>query len=294
VRLREIQRHLEAAQVPDEVKVQYPDGTDMKVDDLNTWRRAITHLAQVEVFNSLLKQVRNNKLLMEGVANTARGTYDQLHPTVLQMQLLGRAVKELRGFLAAAIPEHSPNTLVIQVPEPDALQSLAGLIDDLAKFFTLAARSEEGADEATIGIPAVQAFDTGSLYLEVVLAVPAGVVTIGMIVTAAFRFLHQYQLFQAMQETLRAYKAVAADVQSLQVHSEAARAAFLQAEVDRLRASRFSKADKEAQAALAASIQECAKLMQQGVRLLPPLSTDKETQSMFPSVEVLKATPFKV
>ncbi|MCY1044525.1 hypothetical protein OV208_24610 [Corallococcus sp. bb12-1] len=293
MRLREIQKHLEAAQVPAAVRVEYSDsgnavGAGVKVENLNTWRRAITHLNQAEVFDPILKDVLRNKLLMEGVSDTARGSPAQLGQMISQLELLGKTAAELLNFLTAAIPEHSPNTLVIQIQEPDALQSLAALIDELAKFFTLLARAEEGADESTIGTPSVQAFDTGSFYLEVVLATAAGVTTVGMITTAAFRFLQQYQQFQAMQETLRAYKAVAADVQSLQTQSEFARAAFLQAQVDRLKAGRFAKAEKEAQAALGASIQECAKLMHQGVRLLPSLSTDSATQNMFPSIESLR------
>jgi hypothetical protein len=290
VRLREIQRHIKAAQVPNKAEFEGPiSGTaQYRLTNMRAWRRAIMYFNEVEVFAPFVEDLLEDQAITESITDVVVGLRHEIIPTYERLQKLGRGLHELLLFLEKALPPQQPHTLVIQIPPPESLQSLAGLADDLAKFFTVAARAEQEEEEATIGTPTVQAFDSGSFYLEVLLATTAGVATIGLITSAAFRFLRQYQSFIATQQTLRAFKAISADIESIQKQNELARSAFLQAEVQALQAKRFPKAQQEAQAALLAAIQESAKLMEKGVKMLPPVSSNREVEKTFPSADELK------
>jgi len=295
MRLRDIQRIIDEANLPARpdfsrdsgLSIDHPLG--VRLDGCSALKRALHILAQAPAFEGVVRPMLTNKAFMAQYGDSVVGPRRDLDPLISQLIELINAVALLRKVLQHALPNESPSTLAIQIPEPRSLEALEALVAELGRFFDILAKIEDADDGERVDMrPAVQAFDSGSFYIEVVFSTVAALSIVGVITKAAYNALAVWENYKQAQARIALTSLAVQEVASVAQHNNALRAALMESAVAEVKKSRFPKVRGEGEAALRAAIQQKTELLEKHIVFLPPATSPKEVLSSFPAPSDIK------
>ncbi|MFP2964383.1 hypothetical protein ACLEPN_43450 [Myxococcus sp. 1LA] len=162
---------------------------------------------------------------------------------------------------------------------------MAETITSINRLFRVLASVSVSGEKPLANQPAVAAFDSGSFWIEVALDTGSAVTLIGVVTRSAHKLLAEYQQAQKLRALLDAANIKIGDMQSAKDFNTQVRQGLADAICAQLKKGYLSKNDTESINSAKQAILEQAKLIEQGVEMMPQLTAPAAQQQAFPTRE---------
>ncbi len=262
----------------------------MKFRDVIALKRALHILVQVPALEPYVRPLLKSEAFMSQYGDTLVGPMADFDQVANQLNQLYRAVALLREILERALPPEKETALAVQIPAPNSLDQLRDQVDDLRRFFDLLSKIgvEEDTGERVIVHPQVQAFDSGSFYMELIVPSLAGIALVGTIMRAAFQASVLWENWKQAHARIAMSELMVKDAKSIADFNEKARTAIAESIANELKKGRFSKVRGEGEAALRAAIMQGSEMLEKRIFFLPPPAVPKEVLMSFPGQKAVE------
>ncbi|MFY0528862.1 hypothetical protein ACN28I_38785 [Archangium gephyra] len=296
---------LDAANLP--LQVEYSRETGLSAEhpmsgaigNGNAIRRALATLSQIPAFAPLVAPILSHKAIASQYSNRLVGPRAELDHVTTQIHALNSAALAFRAALDHALPDEAPTTLAVKIPDPHSLDNLEALVGDLRRFFDIVSKIDDADNPERVEMrPALQAFDSGSFYLELAFSTVTALGVVGVITRAAYNALAIWEQYKQAQARITLTGLAVQEMGSITKHNDALRTALMEGAVNELKKGRFSKLRGEGEAALRAALQQKTEMFEKHIVFLPPATAPNEIHAAFPTykeiMHLLSGDPTKL
>lgn len=285
MRLRELKEILEAN--VDGIKVkskQVPQKKEYEVSNIRDLYESVMNISSfdfiIEEINVLegMTYIFNNKSSTVVIDGT---DYKKLYVNVDNIDMKVRAVI---SAISEAIPDQSENSVSIKLPDTTDLKGVSNYIKEID---TILNQSLIGEFQGTIKL---QNFDTGSNWIEVILANKEAVVLLGSIVKGTYEFIkEEYLVWKQMKHKIETLNTdMAAKKLLLDAMKDSVNAKARSHAIAITKEFKITDGQAEYETGLTHSIVTLAELIYEGAEVHTALNAPEEAKEVYPDSKEIR------
>lgn len=206
--------------------------------------------------------------------------FHRLSAAVTSLKLILQGLSET---IDANIPSDKTTTVSIKLPDERAFDIFSDTIRELN--VTLGALLSDGQINEKIEI---EAFDNGSLWIQIVTSTVAGVNLIGLVVWASYAVLNKHIEYRRYVEGLRKIKISNDNLEAIQNAMATELQNMVDLEARNIAKEKSLKDDAEILVKLRVTIKQLSGLLEKGMEFHPGDKADPETLKEFPLIGDIK------
>lgn len=216
------------------------------------------------------------------ISNYQMGKDDTITFTALveQIKLKTEAVK---FSIELSLPKQSENSITIGLPDYTQFKSVEEATTQLNKSLTIICGIENYRSDIQI-----QNFDSGSLWLEIVVAAPTVVGFIGFVIKTAFSVVAYYRTTQSQKISLKSMETETSAKEKLYEGLDELFQYQVRQTIENAVNNENKQIDPEDLSKLAKAVELLVPLLEQGATFAPANTQTPEIKAEFPTKEIMK------
>lgn len=252
------------------------------VTNTKTLAQAIQNIATIGFLKHEIESFIALGSSINPISDYQMGKNDAITFTALieQIKLKTEAVK---FSIELSLPEQSENSITIGLPDYTQFKSVEDATTQLNKSLTIICGIENYRSDIQI-----QNFDSGSLWLEIVVATPAVVGFIGFVIKTAFSVVSYYRTLQSQKLSLKSMDIEVSEKENLYKGLDDLFQYQVRQTIENAVNNGNKQIDPEDLSKLTKAVELLIPLLEQGATFAPANTQNPEIKAEFPTKEIMK------
>lgn len=272
----------------DDLKVEIEQSQTLGVNythvtNTKSLSRAIQNIASIGFLEVEIQSFIDLGSSINPISNYQMGKDDTVTFIALIEQIKAKT-EAVKSSIEISLPKQSENSITIGLPDYTHFKSVGGATEELSKSLSIICSIENYRSEIKI-----QNFDSGSLWLEIVVGTSATVSFIGFITKIAFSVVAQYRGLKMQKLSLESMEIEISEKDKLYKGIDEIFNYQVRQALENAIESEDKQIDSEDISKLAKAVAILTPLLEQGATFAPASVQSPEIKAEFPTMEAMKS-----